>query len=248
MLRLRQTERMSQLSIAELGTILSIWAHPDDEAYCSGAIMAAAVAQGQRVVCVTATRGELGSTDESRWANGPHLADVRTQELAACLAELGVVEHHWLDYPDGGCHEVDHTEATARVRDLIEAIQPTTVLTFGPDGGTFHPDHIAVSRWASGAVEGTDIRVLHQTNSPEWQAYMDSVVDRSLVMMTDGEPPVTPPEDCAVYVRLDGEALEQKFRALMCQESQVGPLVSLGGPEMYKLMLAEEGFTHRRDL
>ena len=47
----------------ELGTILGIWAHPDDEAYLSGGLMALASAAGSRVVCVTATRGELGTPD-----------------------------------------------------------------------------------------------------------------------------------------------------------------------------------------
>ena len=53
--------------IRELGTILSVWAHPDDEAYLCGGIMAMATAAGSRVVCVTATRGELGVTDALRW-------------------------------------------------------------------------------------------------------------------------------------------------------------------------------------
>jgi hypothetical protein len=41
--------------ISALGTIMGIWAHPDDEAYLSGGPMALARANGQRVVCVTAT-------------------------------------------------------------------------------------------------------------------------------------------------------------------------------------------------
>jgi LmbE family N-acetylglucosaminyl deacetylase len=36
--------------IKELGTILSIWAHPDDEAYLCGGIMAMASAAQSRVV------------------------------------------------------------------------------------------------------------------------------------------------------------------------------------------------------
>ena len=43
----------------DLGTVLSVWAHPDDESYCCAGLMADAVAHGQRVTCVTATRGEL---------------------------------------------------------------------------------------------------------------------------------------------------------------------------------------------
>ena len=172
-----ETVCVTHLAISDLGTILSVWAHRDDEGYCCGGIMAAAVATGQRVVCVTATRGELGSTDESRWPNGPELAAVRTQELAAALAILGVTEHHWLDYPDGGCHEVDESEAVGRLRALIDEVQPDTILTFGPDGGTWHSDHIAVSSWASAAAEGTAVRVLEEANTPEREEAVNKIVD-----------------------------------------------------------------------
>ena len=100
-------------------------------------------------------RGELGSTDEQRWPAGPTLAEVRTRELAACLTELGVTEHIWLDYPDGGCADIDEAAAIARLRDIAERVQPDTVLTFGPDGATWHPDHMAVSRWTTSAMRGT---------------------------------------------------------------------------------------------
>jgi LmbE family N-acetylglucosaminyl deacetylase len=52
--------------ISELGTILSVWPHPDDDAYLCPGAMAMATAAGSRVVCVTGTRGELGVTDPAR--------------------------------------------------------------------------------------------------------------------------------------------------------------------------------------
>ena len=51
----------------DLGTLLGIWAHPDDETYLSAGLMARRSVDGRRVVCVTATRGEGGSMDEERW-------------------------------------------------------------------------------------------------------------------------------------------------------------------------------------
>jgi LmbE family N-acetylglucosaminyl deacetylase len=53
--------------VAGLGTIVGVWAHPDDEAYLSGGLMAAAGDAGSRVVCVTATRGERGTPDPEAW-------------------------------------------------------------------------------------------------------------------------------------------------------------------------------------
>lgn len=229
-------------SIPDLGTILSVWAHPDDESYCCAGLMADAVARGRRVVCVSATRGELGSTDDQRWPPGPSLAEVRTRELTACLAELGVTEHHWLDYPDGGCADVDEAEAVARLRAIAEEVQPDTVLTFGPDGATWHPDHISVSRWATRAVAGTDAKVHYTSVTPAWAEFMSGLVELSTVMMADKEPLVHPVEVLSIHAVLNGDLLEAKYRAVMCQESQVGALLAMVGVENFRRMLAEEAF------
>src|SRR5438128_2495894 len=122
-----------------LGTLLGVWAHPDDEAYLSAGLMARAVRGGDRVVCVTATRGEQGSWDEERWPTAD-LGRVRDAELMASLAVLGVTEHRWFDYYDGGCASIDPAEGTARVQAVMEEVGPDSVFTFGPDGMTGHTD------------------------------------------------------------------------------------------------------------
>jgi LmbE family N-acetylglucosaminyl deacetylase len=99
---------ITSTDVAELGTIVGIWAHPDDEAYLSGGLMAMARDNGQRVVCVTATRGELGTPDPVAWPPD-RLAAERTRELARCLAVLGVHEHHWLDYATGNAPRPSRT-------------------------------------------------------------------------------------------------------------------------------------------
>ena len=227
---------------ADLGTILSIWAHPDDESYCCAGLMAAAVRAGGRVACVTATHGELGSTDPDRWPAGSQLAEIRTKELAACLAEIGVTEHDWLDYPDGGCDQIDAEEAIARLREIVERVRPDTVLTFGPDGGTFHADHIAVSRWTTAAVVGTKAQLHYSTSTPEWQTIVSEFVDPSVVMMADREPVTVPAETCSIHVIHTGELLDMKYRAMLRQESQVGPMLALMGPDNFRALLAEESF------
>ena len=134
----------------DLGTIMCIWAHPDDETYLSAGLMQQAVEDGRRVVCVTATRGEGGSQDETKWPSAT-IAQVRESEIAESLRILGVKEHHWLGYIDGHCDEVDDDEAVGKIAALIAEIRPDSVLTFGPDGHTGHPDHIAVNRWTTAA-------------------------------------------------------------------------------------------------
>ena len=87
------------LTVPALGTILGIWAHPDDEAYLSAALMAEARDAGQRVVVVTATDGELGG-------DGP-VADWRRREAVESLAAVGVTDHRWLGFRDGQCADVE---------------------------------------------------------------------------------------------------------------------------------------------
>jgi LmbE family N-acetylglucosaminyl deacetylase len=229
---------------AELGTILGVWAHPDDEAYLSAGIMAAAVDAGNRVVCVTATRGELGSLDPVRWPPET-LASVREAELDACLAVLGVREHIWLDYPDGGCADVPVDEAVSRLTEILAEVRPDTVLTFGPDGMTWHPDHIAVGQWTSAAVTragGAGARLLYATKTPEWGDAFLAAVDADQVMMADQQPPTTPMSDLALYVRLKGDALDRKYKALLCQRSQVESLLAAMGEDVYRDFLADEDY------
>src|SRR4051812_25700340 len=114
---------MTERDPGRLGTILGVWAHPDDEAYLSAGIMAAAVDAGQRVVCITATRGEAGSLDHERWPPET-LAETREKELDACLQLLGVTEHTWLGFPDGGCGDVSLDDGVAPIAAAIQEVRP----------------------------------------------------------------------------------------------------------------------------
>jgi LmbE family N-acetylglucosaminyl deacetylase len=228
----------------QFGTVLGVWAHPDDEAYLSAGIMAAAVDAGNRVVCVTATRGELGSLDEERWPLDT-LASVREKELENCLAVLGVREHIWLESPDGGCADVPAEDAVGRLVEIMGDVQPDTVLTFGPEGMTWHPDHIAVSEWTSAASqEGGPYgaRLLYATHTPEWGEAFLAAINADQVMMTDQAPPTTPAGDLAFHVQWQGNDLERKFEALLCQHSQVDSFVDSIGEDAYREFLAEEAF------
>ena len=87
---------------AELGSVLGVWGHPDDEAYLSAGLMMGALAAGNRVVCVTATHGEAGFPDDDPRSLAERAA-VRELELARvprCLgrhrARMDAVPGWWL--------------------------------------------------------------------------------------------------------------------------------------------------------
>jgi LmbE family N-acetylglucosaminyl deacetylase len=226
------------------GPILGVWAHPDDETYLSAGIMAAAVDRGDRVACVTATRGEEGSFDEERWPSA-EMGRVREVELMNSLAALGVREHHWLNYHDGTCADVDADEGTAKVRTLMESVAPMSVFTFGPDGMTGHPDHKTVSEWAGRAfreVAPAGARLYHATVTPEWVAEFAERMNRFNVFMEEGTPPETPAKELAVDFVLSPELMERKLKAIEAHVSQVEGMLNAFGQDFFRTAHKAEFF------
>lgn len=229
--------------VAELGTIASVWAHPDDETYVCGGIMAAAAANGQQVTCVSATRGELGTDDPVEWPPA-RLRQVRTWEAAAAMAVLGVKDHRWLDYPDGGLADLDPAEPVRRIARIFADIAPDTILTFGPEGGTFHPDHQTISRWVTAAWElaGRPGRLLHACSTESHLDRWGEAYERWGVFMTDDRPVGVPDSDLTLNIQLDGELLDQKIAALTAMYTQVAPAVTLLGPAAFRESNSQEAF------
>jgi LmbE family N-acetylglucosaminyl deacetylase len=230
--------------IDSLGTILGVWAHPDDEAFLTAGLMASAVRSGQRVVCVTATRGELGSWDEERWPTAT-MGEVREAELLASLEVLGVREHHWLDYHDGDCADVPFDEGVERVRRIMEDAVPRSVLTFGPDGMTGHADHRTVSAWTTEAfrrIAPAGARLYYATTTPDWMDEFYQELQRFNVFMEPGTPPVTPRDEVDLLYEVPPEVLEQKLAALQKHVSQVEGMVNAFGEDYLRRASGEETF------
>jgi LmbE family N-acetylglucosaminyl deacetylase len=226
--------------LAGLGTVLGVWAHPDDETYLTGGLLAALTDAGHRAVCVTATRGEAADPAATP-AQKAALAAVRTRELAAALAMLGVTEHHWLDLPDGGCADLDPAQPVARLVAILDDVRPDTVLTFGPDGFTGHPDHRAVSDWVDRALRRSAERprLLHAVTG---LVPVDAGLDEDFGVFELGRPRTCADDEVAVQVSLDGPELERKVAALLRQESQTGDLVAAVGHDRFAAWVATERF------
>jgi LmbE family N-acetylglucosaminyl deacetylase len=227
--------------VADLGTVLALWAHPDDETYLSGGLMSAVAAAGQRVVCATASAGEHGTPDSATWP-AERLGQVRRWEAAAAMAVLGVEEHHVEGLPDGALADHDD-EGRAWAGRLVERVRPDTVVTFGPDGITSHPDHIAVHRWATAAARTAAHRprLLHAATTAEHVARYGALWEEWGVYMTEDRPAGVPRQDLAVHLQLTGADLDRKVTALAAMATQTGALLSVGR-EQYAEMVAEEGF------
>lgn len=234
---------MTRLSPADLGTVLGVWAHPDDEAYLSAGLMALARDAGQRVVCVTATRGEQGTADPHTWPPR-RLGRLREAELQASLAVLGVTEHHFLDLLDGTLAHQDQAAVVARIAALVAEIQPDTIVTFGPDGFTGHADHRRVSSWATTARElvAPSARLLYATTTEAHHQRWTAIYDRFDIYLDPDLPAHTAPEGVALEVVLDGTMADRKLVALRAQASQTAGLVAALGEQVYRAWVSTETF------
>jgi LmbE family N-acetylglucosaminyl deacetylase len=215
--------------------MLGVWAHPDDESYLTAALMARAVRNGSRVVCVTATKGEGGSWDEERWPSAT-MGDVRAAELETCLAILGVREHHWLGYLDGGCADVPADEGVAKVRAFMEAVQPDSVFTFGPDGMTDHADHKAVCAWTTTAFEAVakpGAKLYYATATPAWAEEFVPRLNKFNVF-APGFPPTTAADELAINYVIPADDLELKLKAIEAHVSQVEYMLKYFGEDFFR--------------
>jgi N-acetyl-1-D-myo-inositol-2-amino-2-deoxy-alpha-D-glucopyranoside deacetylase len=149
-------------------TLLTVNGHPDDETVSAGGAMARYAAEGLRVVCVVATRGELGeiiTPDLQSPENYQRLGEIREQELIRALARLGPIEHEFLGYRDSGTMgtpgnlapgsfwQADLDEAVGRLVKIIRKVQADVIVgpnAYGSDG---HPDHMRASAIAKAAYD-----------------------------------------------------------------------------------------------
>jgi LmbE family N-acetylglucosaminyl deacetylase len=226
-----------------LGTVLGLWAHPDDETFLSSGLMALARRAGNQVVCVAATRGEHGTDDPGRWPPS-RLARTRDLEVRAAMAILGVDEHRCLGFEDGTLADLPAERGAAVVGEVIGEVDPDTIVTFGPDGMTGHADHCTVAAWVETAwrQRGARARLLRATTTDRFAREFTDL-HATLPVFGPGLPLRTRDADLALTVPLDDELQDVKLAALRAQATQTAPLVAAMGEERFRAWFREETFT-----
>lgn len=153
--------------------LLLVHAHPDDECFSTGGLIARSIAEGRRVDLVVCTGGEEGEIhdpsldpDEAK----PRMREIRAGELDCSVASLcgagsGELHVHRLGYRDSGMMgteanghaesfwNADLDEATGRLVTIIRDAQPTVMVTYDANGNYGHPDHINAHRVAVAAMQ-----------------------------------------------------------------------------------------------
>jgi LmbE family N-acetylglucosaminyl deacetylase len=253
-------------------TILAAFAHPDDESFGVGGTLARYVAEGAHVALVCATRGEVGQISDPALATRETLPAVREAELRCAAGAFGLQELIFLDYRDSGMVgtpenddprafiNVPAEEVVGRMVGLIRRIKPQVVITFDPEGGYGHPDHIAIHRHTVAAFHAAGDGSRYPEQGAPWrpERLFYAIVPRSFFermratmeeagMDTSGFNRFGERawSDDMITVSLDVSAhVEAKWRALECHRTQFGPENPFRKlrPDTVKAMMTEEHF------
>lgn len=200
--------------------LLAVFAHPDDESYRPGGTLALLARCGVRVHVVTATRGQAGSCGDPPLCRPNELPAVRERELQCACAALGLELPRLLDYEDGHLSEADPETIVAEILAVVREAHPQVMLTYGPDGVSGHPDHIAIGRFAGEAFRyADDVIALYTLAVPQsiaeamGMARIRAVPDESITLAVD-----------------ISTVWEQKMAAIRCHAMQITSSPILNAP------------------
>jgi LmbE family N-acetylglucosaminyl deacetylase len=234
-------------------SILICFAHPDDEVFGTGGVIAHYAGKGVAVHLICATRGEVGQIADPSLATPETLGQVREKELRCSARTLGISEVILLGYRDSGMAgdptnadprafiNAPAEEVVARLTAIIRRLRPQAVITFDPKGGYGHPDHIAIHRHTVAAFHAARDPNRYPKAGPPfdarrlfYRAMSRSMVEtiRSQMEALGIQPAIvsrTENEgmvwpDEAITVSMDvSHAVETKWQALHCHGTQFGP-------------------------
>jgi mycothiol S-conjugate amidase len=155
--------------------VLSVHAHPDDEASKGAATMARYHAEGVRTVLVTCTGGEAGDILNPEADSDDVRADraaVRLRELDEAVRIIGYDALYLLGYRDSGMPDTEpnahpdnfanaeYDEAVGRLVEIVRAERPQVLVGYARDRVYAHPDHVRVHEITVSAFE--------RAGDPDW--------------------------------------------------------------------------------
>ena len=204
-------------------TLVAVFAHPDDESAASP-LLARYAREGVKVHLIIATDGAAGGQQTSI-PRGPELARARAEEARCATDALGAAPPILLGFPDGqlGNYAEDPLRLfslTQRLHEELQRLRPDALITWGPDGGTGHPDHRLVSAVVTQLVRTGAPGVPERLFYASLPAAAMRVVNPSR-----GEPPLLIPDAKHLTTRVPFTPadLESARRSLSCHKTQFPP-------------------------
>ena len=140
-------------------SVLAVVAHPDDESFALGAVLAGFADAGAAVAVLCFTHGESSTLHGVQG----DLGNIRAAELAGAAAVLGIDPVQLADYPDSALAEVDVADLSTHVLEVAGQVGADGLIAFNTDGVTGHPDHTRATVAALAAADTLGLPVLGWT-------------------------------------------------------------------------------------
>lgn len=214
--------------------LLVVVAHPDDETFGCGSLLAHATARGVPSVVACATRGEAGSPTPGRGLDDADMGEVREAELHAAAELLGVdrvVLFDWIDSGMEGEPELGTlvaaplADVAARIAALVDEERPTVVVTLDASDG--HRDHAHIRDATLAAMDlatWTPSSVyLHCLPQMLMRAWVDELVRKQPDSQHLGLRDLGTLEDQITTVVETADLLDLRERAIAVHRSQTSP-------------------------
>ena len=203
--------------------VLLTVAHPDDETFGCGSVIAHAATNGVEIVVACATRGELGEMTDPAWGDlsPTRVGEIREAELRAAATLLGAARVEvlgWLDSgmtgepAPGSLAAADPRDVERAIAAIIEREQPDVVVTLDASDG--HRDHAVVRDATLAAVQ--------RVARPPARVYL-FCLPRSLLADFAGVPGLGTPDDDITTVVDVRAHLELRWKAIRTHASQLPP-------------------------
>ena len=212
-------------------TLVAVLAHADDESFAAPAL-ARYAREGVQVYLLLATDGGQGTGMAAARGEtvqaGQDLVRARTEEARCAADALGLKPPILLSFPDGklGDYIGDRTlmvRLTQSIAAELQRLRPDAIVTWGPEGGTGHPDH---------RIIGDIVTQLRRTGAPGvperiFNIYLPVEAMRAMNPQR-GEPPLTVADVSYATTRVafKPEDLEAAARSLTCHKSQISDEVA----------------------
>ena len=211
-------------------SLVALLAHADDET-AALPVLARYAREGVKVHLIIAADGSAGSgtgtylTRPDSGPTGAELAKVRSEEARCSATAVGAQPPVLLGFPDGklGDYLSDRGlvyQLTDRIAKELERLRPDVVITWGPDGGTGHPDHRIVGNIA------TQLLRAGAPGMPHRLFYMYLPVESfRMANPQRGAPPLLLPEakHFTVRVPFSPADLDASLKATACHRTQIAP-------------------------
>lgn len=188
--------------------VVAVVAHPDDESFGLGAVLAAFVAAGSEVSVLCLTRGEASTLHGVQG----DLAEIRAEELQNAAHVLGITRVSLRQFPDGELASVPIDVLVDEVESFTDGHPADGIVVFDSSGITGHCDHQRATEAAVAYARANDVPVLAWT--------LPAHVADALTGETDVPFSGHVAEDIDIAIEVDRATQEQ---AVACHPSQVAP-------------------------